>query len=435
MNPFDPVSMAELGDHNYSRKRVCVEKVGSNDGGTTFTGSHLRDINNTVNINFGNDFNLIDNDFAAKVNNISKLILDHFRSRVDSHFSSNDFDFLKTSLMKFLPSPINGEPNDGSIIRSIQTDLQSNVMTTNSVVLPVISQIKTQLSHLSSDFKKIKHKISNPDYETDHNHKAHGTKTPNNKAHNYTFPPECLCIIDSIKFNDYKLLLNLIKENDQITNGEVIINHVNKHKNGRVYFHCNSVKCKELLIKIINDSNINVRARSIDKKHSYLSFGPVPLGTSMTDFVESIKKSDKRLSDIDILSNFRYHCSVKLSTGQIRLVYKVDHNFFAKLLADPFLNFNLRRIDIKRFKPLLQCHNCSRFGHTDKWCSNNPCCPNCAGKHSMRECSIPRNSPDQQYSFSNCLKAKLSHNHAAWQKCCTIRKNYITNLVNNIKND
>lgn len=104
--------MSELGDHDYSRKRVCVEKVGSNDGGTTVSGSHLRDINNTVNVNFGNDFNFTDNDFASKVNNVSNLILDHFKSRVDKTFLSSDLEFLTTSLTKFIPSALSEEPSN-----------------------------------------------------------------------------------------------------------------------------------------------------------------------------------------------------------------------------------------------------------------------------------------------------------------------------------
>ena len=61
-----------------------------------------------------------------------------------------------------------------------------------------------------------------------------------------------------------------------------------------------------------------------------------------------------------------------------------------------------------------QCYNCQRFGHIARVCRNNTTCANCAGLHSTRNCSAPRETTRK------CALCKESH--GAWDKECKFQK-------------
>lgn len=69
---------------------------------------------------------------------------------------------------------------------------------------------------------------------------------------------------------------------------------------------------------------------------------------------------------------------------------------------------------------VLQCFNCSGFGHVQSACSNKTCCRRCAGEHLSRDCRAGNN-----YKCVNCLasgQASVGHSASDEAKCPILRR-------------
>ncbi|KAJ8021075.1 hypothetical protein HOLleu_40840 [Holothuria leucospilota] len=70
-------------------------------------------------------------------------------------------------------------------------------------------------------------------------------------------------------------------------------------------------------------------------------------------------------------------------------------------------------------KAPIQCHNCQRFGHFAGNCTHRKTCLRCAGKHSLHECTRPRDEPE----CANCHRT-----HIASYKGCSKYQRELHNL-------
>lgn len=66
-----------------------------------------------------------------------------------------------------------------------------------------------------------------------------------------------------------------------------------------------------------------------------------------------------------------------------------------------------------------RCFKCQQIGvgpkHTTHNCTSlTDICAKCAGAHPTAGCKIPK----AKWRCASCLKVKLPHNHAAWDRCC-----------------
>jgi hypothetical protein len=64
------------------------------------------------------------------------------------------------------------------------------------------------------------------------------------------------------------------------------------------------------------------------------------------------------------------------NSEDIETIYKITHILGCKVEIQP----------MRGSKLISQCKKCQAFGHTQKFCSKEPRCVKCAGRHLTREC-------------------------------------------------
>lgn len=97
---------------------------------------------------------------------------------------------------------------------------------------------------------------------------------------------------------------------------------------------------------------------------------------------------------------------------------KPEHRLF--LLRRERVNISWVSCRIDDHVSVLQCFNCSGFGHVSKECKSAICCGRCAGNHLAKDCNA-----GDKLRCVNCVAAKNSTvDHAAYNKakCPILRK-------------
>lgn len=122
------------------------------------------------------------------------------------------------------------------------------------------------------------------------------------------------------------------------------------------------------------------------------------------------------------------------------LVFKLPHSLAEQLMKNPFVNFGITKIKIKKFIPFFICHCCSGLGHTDNNCfkrskKHTPSCPNCAMNHSLRDCKSDFIAKCTNFSNHNKKDplANLNTDHSSWDTKCPLRNKAINFTINNNK--
>lgn len=249
---------------------------------------------------------------------------------------------------------------------------------------------------------------------------------------NYKDSLDCLCIIDKIDGEGVKLLKTSLLNHPDFMNGNFHVDFINLHENRNCYIHCESIESRNAVYDLVK-LKFTWSVRKIEHKHIYVRFGPLDINTSPDEFITSIIKNNKLLADCSP-DSFVYFTRVRHGEGRAFLVYKINFPIGMNLINSGFIHYQLSKCKVYEFKPLLQCHGCSRFGHTIEHCRyKRRACPNCSGSHTLKQCnSIIGDLTSELSRCANCSRTGLSHldfNHSSWNKKCPIRKKFLDKLL------
>jgi hypothetical protein len=234
-----------------------------------------------------------------------------------------------------------------------------------------------------------------------------------------------LIIIDRPSMEVYTQIREFLFNHQHIVNGTCKVDYINLHSNRNLYIHCNSTECKSKIFTLLLGSGFKPRVPSL--RYSYLRFGPVDYSTQPGIFLDSIEKIDARFKKDELIHFTKF----RVNGNKAFLIFKCPKNLADDIFANPFCHFKCRKLIIKPFIPLLQCHKCSRFGHTIGFCRyTRTTCPTCGGNHLMQACHLT--TPDilaNKGSCANCIRnGSSSYQHSSWAKVCPIRSSYLKNL-------
>lgn len=65
-----------------------------------------------------------------------------------------------------------------------------------------------------------------------------------------------------------------------------------------------------------------------------------------------------------------------------------------------------------------RCYKCSKLGHYEGKCLNDPCCPKCAGNHKLKDCKCEDKKCINCEEANKMYKLKNNVNHAAFDRKC-----------------
>lgn len=86
-------------------------------------------------------------------------------------------------------------------------------------------------------------------------------------------------------------------------------------------------------------------------------------------------------------------------------IYKIEHLLHCKVIFEP----------PRPKRTLPQCTNCQKYEHTKNYCTKDPICVKCAGKHSSSSCTINTSSDRTSIKCALC-----SEKHTASYKGCMV---------------
>lgn len=291
----------------------------------------------------------------------------------------------------------------------------------NGKVIPTVSSIQTKEVVLESEIRKIRKSSAEIGNQLASN--SRGSRKFEVHSGAFRCPPENLCILSKPSRSAVERLEKRLEEHPDIKSGKFKYDFINKHPNGNVYVHCNSLESQKGISSIIVNSGTNVKVRGIRKDFVYLRFGPIRTVDPTEVVIEEIMAKDDRFRGRkDSLALFK-RFKDRRDPLKIYLVYKVDYDLSQTLLRNPFTHYK-ERIRISRFRPLLHCHKCSRFGHSFNFCRfKEICCPNCAGGHLLSACS------SLSRKCGNCCRLGKDDRHCSWETVCPVRTRFMERLL------
>ena len=300
------------------------------------------------------------------------------KNRTDDRVSEilskqNDMQQVLNNRLKCLDELINSQ-------RTLFSSVNKLGIIINGKVIPAISSIQTKERILEIDVRKIKK--SSAEIE---NHLASRCKSRKFEKNDNAFrcAPENLCILNKPNKETIGRIERHLEEHPEIKSGKFKYDFINKHPDGNVYIHCNSLESQKGISNIIVNLGSNFKVRGVKKDFIYLRLGRIRTVNSTEEVIGEIINKDNRFRGKEDSLVFFKRFKDKQNLLKIYLVYKVDYDLAQELLKSPFTHYK-ERIRISKFRPLLHCHKCSRFGHSFKFCrSKELCCPNCAGNHNV----------------------------------------------------
>ena len=247
-------------------------------------------------------------------------------------------------------------------------------------------------------------------------------KQPSRKQYNrFTTKVDFLVVVRKANHLLIDKAKSCLNRDPDFTNGKYRVDYINLHPNGNAYIHCHDNQTKEKVFSILKQTGFTISL--IEKKFDFFKIGPLNARTTVNEVITAIKKQNSELEN----SNISLHSQIGINISTKYMVFKSDHVSCQKLIDKRTANVSLTRVDMLPFIPLIQCHNCSRFGHMDKHCRfKTKGCPNCSGDHNLRECDSKDNA-----ECTNCKRYGLEHNHHSWEKICPIRSKYMKEHIFN----
>lgn len=353
------------------------------------------------------------NDTIHELNSVSSDITSdlHLVSHSTNSSSDHRSDQHKTSIESINSSKLN------NIMRMIKNDVLDSLKQTNSKIrnleLKFSNKFNPQKSEILQTTSVKKRKSTNHSCESNLD-RLLIIRKPDNKA--------------------ISNLYNLLKTNQDLNPGNFKIDYINLHPNRNVYIHCFDTNSRDSIFNLLYEAKYNVD--KLVKQFVYVRIGPVPINTNPEILVNSITRCNEFLKGKS--DTFNYFTRTRNSKGQVYLVYKVEYNVGEILLQNSFVHFEFNRLNVFNFKPLVQCHKCARFGHTDKYCKYKKLtCPNCNGNHTLKNCQFSATGQlnADNMACANCIRNNLPHNHSSWEVKCPIRTKFIKILINKAQLD
>lgn len=220
---------------------------------------------------------------------------------------------------------------------------------------------------------------------------------------------------------EYAILIENLKKNEKITNGEVNIENVLCDRNGKVSIICESIEHKGILKEILKEQNYS-STDVIIKEFKFAIHG-IPKSADPKEVFDELSKRDPKRFNPE---NLTYCEKFPIDAAKNILTFKCKHQHAKEFVIKPYIFYGLKKYRVRNFIDLVQCFTCSKFGHKSNKCPvddqpNRHKCPNCAGNHILKACKTIYTP-----NCTNCHSLKLQDSgHSSWDVRCPYRRAYI----------
>ncbi|RYX86063.1 hypothetical protein EON73_02690 [bacterium] len=160
----------------------------------------------------------------------------------------------------------------------------------------------------------------------------------------------------------------------------------------------------------------------------------IPSELQKESIINELKKSNDTIKDMEMnLITVINRKATSRQTASNDIVVEINGAAYTKLMNLKVLKLPWRECRIFEHVYMKRCYKCLGFSHIAKDCKNEQKCSKCAGPHKFSECKSKKLSCANCRHANESLKNKMSTNHHAWSKDCTVYKRRIESLVNKIE--
>lgn len=163
----------------------------------------------------------------------------------------------------------------------------------------------------------------------------------------------------------------------------------------------------ELSFNLLDHANQFLKSPILDE-HGLKAFIPKHK-TSIQGVIRDVDTSitnqeiqDNIISTLPVLDVYRFSRRSITTEGQIQYLptQTVKITFRGQTLPQYVFLYSVRFAVDKYQQPILQCKNCYKYGHPNKYCRNQTTCSKCGDKHHTTKCS--------SYTLK-CINCSLAH--------------------------
>lgn len=116
----------------------------------------------------------------------------------------------------------------------------------------------------------------------------------------------------------------------------------------------------------------------------------------------------------------------------MNLIVEIDKQSFHKVMKNNILTMYGKQCTAREYISVLRCLNCYGYHHRCDGCRTAAVCGKCAGKHRTEKCTSNIRRCVNCISVNMELGAKLSTDHCAWWKECTVYQDLVEAKKRNI---
>lgn len=217
---------------------------------------------------------------------------------------------------------------------------------------------------------------------------------------------------------EYRTMCDKLEKNRLLMNGSLNIEKISCNKNGKSTIICETEAQKETLKEALSSMELEAENAKI-KNFSFAIFGILKAKNS-EDIVSELSRRDKKRfkkGEFEISERF------PISKSKDAVVLSCKESMRSSIIRNPYVFLGIKRHKLNNFIELIQCYKCSKFGHKTNCCTEKTLsCPNCAEKHSLKDCKM-NFSP----KCSNCsrLSSAKENRHSSWDVRCPYRRIWI----------
>ncbi|XP_055306893.1 uncharacterized protein LOC129571155 [Sitodiplosis mosellana] len=206
-------------------------------------------------------------------------------------------------------------------------------------------------------------------------------------------------------------------------------------KDGGIVLRCvnatETMKVKQIVSEKLGDDYEVVLPKV---KHPRLRITNIPVESQKELVIEELKKHNETIRGMDIkLVTVINKKATSRQTASNEIVIEINGADYSKFMELKVLKLPWRECRIFEHVYMKRCYKCLGFSHIANDCKNEQKCSKCAGPHKFSECKSKKVSCANCRHANESLKHKMSTNHHAWSKDCTIYKRRIESLVNKIE--